>query len=181
MAKSTKRWVALLRGVGPSTHKKMSMEDLRVSCSALGLEAVSTYIASGNLLFESDKPKNELLKILAGVLHSFGLNNPVILRNPAELRKVVIANAHPEAALNRPNHCLVVFYNDKVDLASCNALRQWPGPERISSVACELVIDYKEGVGSSKLTPAVLDRHIGLPGTARNWNTVNKLLTLMKG
>jgi len=36
-------------------------------------------------------------------------------------------------------------------------------------------IHYPEGAGTSKLTPSLIDRAIGSPGTARNWNTVLKL------
>ncbi|MDB4224821.1 DUF1697 domain-containing protein [Granulosicoccus sp.] len=175
---SSKKWIALIRGIGPSTHKKMSMEVLRESCKVSGLDAVSTYIASGNLLFESAKPKAALMQILTKVLHSYDLENAVILRTPAELKKVVLANPHPQAALKRPSHCLVVFYNHKVDLNSTDKLKQWPGPESISSLSREICVDYIDGVGTSKLTPAVLDREVGQPGTARNWNTINRLIAL---
>lgn len=181
MSASSKKWIALIRGIGPTTHKKMSMDALRKSCKASGLETVSTYIASGNLLFSSAKPKAELMRLLTGILQSYDLDNAIILRNPAELRKVLLANLHPEAALNRPSHCLVVFYNRKIDFDSCGALTQWAGSELISCLSRELCVDYAEGVGTSKLTPAVLDKNVAQPGTARNWNTINKLLALTEG
>jgi uncharacterized protein (DUF1697 family) len=180
MATSSKQWIALIRGIGPTTHKKMSMEALRQSCTELGLDTVSTYIASGNLLFASVKPKAELMQLLTMILASYELDNAIILRRPSELKKVVAANPHPDASLNRPNHCLIVFYNQKVDLGSCAKLKQWPGPELITSLSRELCVDYSEGVGKSKLTPAVLDREVAQPGTARNWNTINKLIALTK-
>ena len=179
MVASAKKWVALIRGIGPSTHKKMSMEALREACSTSGLETVSTYIASGNLLFTSSKPKAEIMRLLVDILRSYGLDNAIVLRTPAELRQVVTANVHPEAALARPNHCLVVFYNQKIAIDSFDTLMQWPGPEHILCLPRELCVDYKAGVGTSKLTPAVLDKNTGQPGTARNWNTLNKLLALM--
>ena len=39
----------------------------------------------------------------------------------------------------------------------------------------EVFIDYLDSVGRSKLTPARLERLLGQPGTARNWNTLAKL------
>ena len=38
---------------------------------------------------------------------------------------------------------------------------------------------YPEGMGKSKLTNALIERKLGVAGTARNWNTVLKLATLV--
>jgi uncharacterized protein (DUF1697 family) len=43
-----------------------------------------------------------------------------------------------------------------------------------------LYIDYSGGSGKSKLTPALLERTLGVATTARNWNTVRKLLDMAK-
>ena len=47
--------------------------------------------------------------------------------------------------------------------------------ERIVQVGDGLWIHYAGGVGRSKLSPALLDRLVGSPVTARNWRTVLKL------
>jgi uncharacterized protein (DUF1697 family) len=50
--------------------------------------------------------------------------------------------------------------------------------ERIMLVGDALWFHYPNGVARSKLTPALLDRVVGSPVTARNWNTVLKLHNL---
>ena len=173
-----KKWIALLRGIGASTHKKMSMQDLREACSLNGLNDVSTYIASGNLLFSSSRPKRDISALLDDIIASFDLQNAAILRQPAELKKTITNNPYEDAASQRPNHLLLAFYNSKVDLAISEKLSSWPGAERLCSLERELYVDYHDGVGRSKLTQALIDKQLNQVGTARNWNTVRKLIEL---
>ena len=51
-----------------------------------------------------------------------------------------------------------------------------PGREKIASHGRELYIVYPDGQGGSKLQAALINRHLGVRGTARNWNTALKLL-----
>jgi uncharacterized protein (DUF1697 family) len=52
------------------------------------------------------------------------------------------------------------------------------GGERIVRVGDALWIHYGSGVAKSKLSPALFDRLVGSPVTARNWRTVLKLSEL---
>jgi uncharacterized protein (DUF1697 family) len=49
------------------------------------------------------------------------------------------------------------------------------GPEVIRARGKDAYIVYPNGVGRSRLTNALLERHLGTRGTGRNWNTVLKL------
>jgi len=171
-----KQWIGLIRGIGASTHKKMSMQQLREACNDVGLSQVSTLLATGNLLFKSSAAKKSLENTLQDVLAEFGLDNPVIIRQPADLQSVVAVNPFAEAARVRPNHLLVLFLTRKPGLTQIKNLLTYAGPEAIASGKQELYLDYVEGVGGSKLTPALLERRLEQAGTARNWNTINKLI-----
>jgi uncharacterized protein (DUF1697 family) len=54
----------------------------------------------------------------------------------------------------------------------------YSGPEEVEIVGQDAYITYPKGIGKSKLTNALLEKHLGVAGTARNWNTVTKLLAL---
>ena len=174
-------WVALIRAIGPATHKKMSMQQLRDACVAAGLTDARTYIATGNVLFRSARTAAELKGLLTDVVARHDLDNAVFLRNAAELEAVLAANPFPRATAERPNHVLTLFLDTVPPEDGLAALRQHPGPERIESFGREVFIDYVEGVGRSKVTPALMERHLKQPGTARNMNTVRKLLDLSRG
>ncbi len=157
----------------------MSMQQLREDCTSAGLVDVRTYIASGNLLCKSSLTKSKLHNLVENILSNYGLDNDIIIRKLSEMQSVLDASPLPQAAKERPNHLLTVFFNRKVNKKSANELVSRDHRERMVFLDRELCIDYVDGVARSKLTPALIDRVIGQPGTARNWNTVGKLVALM--
>jgi uncharacterized protein (DUF1697 family) len=168
-------WVGLIRAIGPRTHRRMSMEDLRSACIGAGMREVRTLLATGNLLATSEAGEQELKARLGAILAGFGLDNAVFLRRPRELEAVLAGNPFRDAAEARPDHLLVLFLDRRPDPEATARLSRYAGPERTALRGREVFIDYAAGVGRSKLTAAVLERHIGQPGTARNWNTLGKL------
>lgn len=176
MTSSDHNWVGLIRAIGPATHKLMSMSQLRDACSAAGLKNVQTVLATGNLLFSSEEKRADLNEILAGILAKHDLDNEVFLRKPEELRDVLAANPLAEAAELRPNHLLVLFMDASPNKEQIEAATTYDGPETIRCLGREAYIDYVDGVGRSKATPARLEKLLGRTGTARNWNTVTKLV-----
>ena len=176
MGRANASWVALIRAIGPATHKKMSMQQLRQACSGAGLEDVRTVLATGNLLFSSSESREQLKKRLGAVIRSHDLDNEVFLRQPKDLEALLRRNPFADAASQRPNHLLVLFLKKQPEANEIANLGRYEGPERIEAAGREIFIDYAEGVGTSKLTPAFIERRLRQPGTARNWNTIRRLL-----
>lgn len=169
-------WIALIRTIGGTTHARMSMADLRAAAQAAGLGHVRTVLATGNLLFISPRPGAEIKSVLSAILSGFGLENEVFLRSAAELQAVIDANPLPDAAKQRPNHLLVSFMAKAPGKAEATAAMQHGGPETVILSGREVYVDYCNGVARSKLTPARLERLLGRSGTARNWNTLVRLV-----
>ena len=65
-------------------------------------------------------------------------------------------------------------------MAPAAALGRYQGPERLHLAGDHLYVDYVEGVARPKLPPAFLAKALGVPATARNWNTTRKLLELAR-
>ncbi|WP_299910324.1 DUF1697 domain-containing protein [uncultured Paracoccus sp.] len=169
-------WIALIRAIGGGTHAKLSMADLRGACAARGLRDARTILATGNVVFRSALPEAEVSDHLNGIMAAHGLTNAVFLRRPAELRQALNANPFPELATERPSRLLVMFLSQPPDPAADTLPAGYPGPERLRLIGREVFIDYPESIGQSKLTPARLERHFGQPGTARNWNSLGRIL-----
>jgi len=71
-------YVGLLRGINVGGKSIVRMADLRAAFEDAGYAAVSTYIQSGNVLFESDRPATALEPDLETMLESrFGLSRPL--------------------------------------------------------------------------------------------------------
>ena len=168
-------WIALLRAIGPATHSRMSMHQLRAGCEAAGFSEVRTVLATGNVLLRSDRDEAAVADALRGVIEAHGLSNAVFLRRPVDLGAILAAAPFPDAAHARPDHLLVLFMATPPDASQAAAARAHRGPERVAVAGREAFIDFVEGVGRSKLTAAKLERLLGRPGTARNWNTVRRL------
>ena len=163
------RWVALIRGIGPTTHGRMSMADLRAGLEGAGLRAVRTILATGNAAFDADGPEAEVARAVADVVAAHGLDNAVVVRRAADLPGTMARCPFGDAAEARPSRLLIHF------LPAPAGDAEWDGPERIAVRGREAFLDYPDGIARSRLTIAALDRMLGPGGTARNWNTAGRL------
>ncbi|MCP1430796.1 uncharacterized protein (DUF1697 family) [Microbacterium foliorum] len=171
------RSALLLRAVNVSGRNLVPMARLReVLTPELG--EVTTYIASGNILCEQpDDPTSARARVRALIAAEFGVDTPVILRTHDALARAI--EAHPFAdASEKLLHAMFLEGPASPEAVETLEQRLVPG-ERISLIGEDLWIAYSEGgVHSTKLTKAVLDRALGVAGTARNLRTVRKLVEL---
>ncbi len=175
-------FIALLRAINVGGTGKLPMQDLKAACEEAGLSQVSTYIASGNIVFETDKSAAAVKTLIAGLLRDrFGLTkNHTLIRTPCRLAKVIAGNPFAAAAAERPNLLMVNFLDGLPPPGAAAALAAYDGPERLRLLGDHLYVDYAEGVGRSKLTAAFLEKTLKVPTTGRNWNTTNKLLEMAR-
>ena len=85
------KYVALLRGINVGGNNKIKMAELKTCLEEQGLEQVSTYIQSGNVLFKSpEKNTDELTrKIEQAIEAKFGLEVPVVVLSEKQLRNIL--------------------------------------------------------------------------------------------
>lgn len=163
-------YIALLRAVNVGGTGKLPMSDLVAICIEAGFTRVRTYIASGNVVFESALPAREVkAQLEARLLAYAGKPVGVLIRTAAELAAVLRANPFPEAA---PNRVIAIFLDSP---APSDALDRATGlnGERMRIGACEIFVNYTDGMGTSKLKIPAAKR-----GTARNMNTIGKLVKM---
>ena len=172
--------IALLRAVNVGGRGKVAMADLRKLLADLGFEAPQSLLQSGNLTFRSELAGAALEALLEREAKArLDLATDFIVRTAAEWDRVVAANPFPAMAKDDPSHLVVMPLKVTPDAAGLEALRAWiPGREAIEATDRDLYITYPDGIGTSKLTGAVIERRVGTRGTARNWNTVTKLAAL---
>jgi uncharacterized protein (DUF1697 family) len=173
--------VALLRGVNVG-GRTLSMAALREALAAEGCGDVVTYIQSGNavLTLPPRAPRDPTSWIEAVVADVAGYDVPVVLRTPAELRRVVAANPYPHAAAKELH---VVFFARAPARPFLAALDvESFAPERATLSGRELYLHLPNGMGRAKLPPALEQAGSKLrppaTGTARSWNTVGRLVEL---
>jgi len=174
-------YVALLRGINVGGRNIVRMADLRTAFEESGFASVRSYIQSGNVLFESDRPHSALESDIEAMMATrFGLPVVVVVRSRQEFRQVV--EDAPDGFGTQPDthHSDVIFL--KPPLTEHQALE---------------VVDLREGVDqvwpgdgvlyfarlSERLSQSRLSRIAGTPHyqnmTIRNWNTTTRLLNLL--
>jgi uncharacterized protein (DUF1697 family) len=170
-------YIALLRGINVGGHNKVAMSDLRDLLEALEFAGVKSLLQSGNLVFESQRLSGaELESVLEKETQSLGVSVDYVVRSAKEWKKIVARNPFPEEAKTDPSHLVLMCLKSTASAAKLDTLqRVIKGRETVRGDGKQLYIVYPDGIGTSKLTAALIERTLGTRGTARNWNTVLKL------
>lgn len=176
-------FVALLRGINVGGKNSLRMKDLVAIFERAGCAHVRNYIQSGNVVFEAEPARAGVLAthVSAEIETRFGLRVPVMLRSARELRAVASKNPFlgTDASLVSLVSLYVMFLADdpgKSRAASLDPERS--PPDRFVVRGREIYFACPNGVGRSKLTSAWFDAKLGTVSTARNWNTLLKLVAM---
>ncbi len=164
------RHVALLRAVNLGGYNSVPKGELKAICERAGFTDVTTYLASGNVVFRSDDSELQVKSALEAEVAAFaGKHIPVIIRSGQELAGVLAAN--PYASM-RPDRTVAIFLDNP---PSSEVLEGVTGrrDEEIKIGKREIYVHYGEGMGTSRLKIKG-----AAEGTARNINTIAKLVEL---
>lgn len=182
--RQTTTWIVLLRAVNVGGTGKIAMADLRATLEELGFEGARTVLQSGNVVLDAavgDRPALEQ-RVQRALEASHDLRAEVIARSADEWRAVVAGNPFAEAARSDPGHLLTIVSKRAVSSEGVRALEaaiaKTGGRETAGVSDGTVYIHYPDGAGRSKVTTALIERALGTPVTARNWNTVLKLASL---
>ncbi|HEV3427271.1 MAG TPA: DUF1697 domain-containing protein [Paraburkholderia sp.] len=160
-------YVALLRAVNVGGTGKLPMSELRAMCEALGFANARTYIASGNVVFDSRLAAASVKKRLEQRLEEYaGKPVGVLLRTAAEMAAILADNPFADAP---PERTVAIFLDAP---PGAHALDKLSGQstEQFAIGKREIYVFYPDGIGRSKLKIAAAK-----DGTARNMNTVATL------
>ena len=166
-------YIALLRAVNVGGTGKLPMTELKAMCEAAGFKSVRTYIASGNVVFESSKTEAQVKATLEAALTAYaGKPVAVMVRTAAEMAAVVAGNPFSQMPGNRT----MAFFLDKAPAVDATKTVSNQTNEEIKLGVREIYGYYPDGMGVSKLKiPAAKS------GTARNMNTIAKLAEMAAG
>lgn len=173
-------WVALLRGINVGGRNVLPMARLRALLEALHCRDVRTYIQSGNAVFTSKSKSRPNLtkKILDAIEQEFGFRPTLLLLTATDFAAALDHNPFPRAAAAPKT--LHYYFLDSVpkspdtDALAALAIRT----ERYRLVGRVFYLHTPDGFGSSKLA-ANAERKLGVPATARNHATIEKIAVLL--
>lgn len=177
-------YIGLLRGINVGGKNKIKMADLRAMLEAMGFERVQTYIQSGNVLFESaDEEKTVQAQMEQKIAETFGFTISVILRSAEELKQIVencpfTAEEVAEAeAMSQVESLYVAMLPEAPPQAGVErTLTYCTDNDKMHISGRDVYLLYRHSIRDSKLASNL--HRLQVPVTVRNWNTMNKLLSL---
>jgi uncharacterized protein (DUF1697 family) len=173
------RHIALLRGINLGARNRVPMPALRELLAERGYEDPRTLLQSGNVLVSSRKrPDGVARELEALIAERFGVDIPVVVRSRDELAAVVDGN--PLAGVpTDPKRFQVSFLSAAPEPSVVMALEAADlEPERLAVRGREIYVWHAAGIQRSPAAKLLTDAKLGVTATARNWNTVTKLLEL---
>lgn len=179
------KYISILRGINVGGKRKILMADLKSLYESLGFKGITTYIQSGNVVFESDNNQGQKeigLNIEQVIKTNYDFAVPVIVRTVQEFENIITNNPF--------------LKNKEVDNERLHLtyLAEIPAPEKIKNlkkldfqqekfeiIGNNVFIYCTEKYSDSKLGNNFLEKKLKTTATTRNWKTVNKLYDIARG
>jgi uncharacterized protein (DUF1697 family) len=171
------RYVVLLRGINLGRAHQLAMPRLRELLTERGYDSVRTHLRSGNVVLDSTLGEKKLAADISGAIEAeFGFPVPVVVRTGEEIAAVVAGDPFATEATD-PARYLVTFMAEAPPRDKVDALPKADHGDYLVR-GRELYLWLPDGITNTPLAAWKWDRLLGIPGTARNWNTVVKLAEL---
>ncbi|HEX9422141.1 MAG TPA: DUF1697 domain-containing protein [Pyrinomonadaceae bacterium] len=173
------KYVAFLRAINVGGHT-VKMDYLRRLFISLGFTSVETFIASGNVIFDSTSKSSRTLekKIESRLLEALGYEVATFVRSISELADIAQHKPFPDSELSARGHALYIGF-----------MADEPGgkaKEKLLSLATKLDDFHLNGrevywlcrtrFSESQISGAMLTKALGMPATLRNSTTVKKIV-----
>lgn len=172
-----KTYIVLLKGINVGGHKKVPMADLRELLSKSGFENVQTYIQSGNVVLQSsENVKTIESKIQKAILAHFGFEVSVLVKTRLDLERIFNTCPFSEEK-KKASYFMMLHKTPNDDLVKDTSEKVYEGEEYKIIKDCIYYYNVK-GFGQAKFNTNYFERKLNTFATARNYNTMIKLLEL---
>jgi uncharacterized protein (DUF1697 family) len=176
-------YLSLFRAINVGGNAAVKMATLKELHEALRFNNVTTYLQTGNVVFDSEETDpHQLAERIANEFEKkFGFRTEVIIRTQAELKETFHNNPFHNQPDKEAKWIVAMFLSGTPDSQAVEGfLSSFSGIEKLFIAGKELYVYYPEGIGNSKLTNALIEKKLKVSGTGRNWNTVTKLAEMMQ-
>ena len=176
------RYISILRGINVGGKRKILMADLKKLYVDLGFSNVTTYIQSGNVIFEVNDVIDTIKiadKIEKSISQTYGFDVLVIVITVSELQRSIKSNP------------FLVSQGDEIERLCLTFLKNEPSKEKLDSIIGldfqpdkfkiidkDVFIYYAGKSRDSKLTNTFFELKLNVGATTRNWKTVSRLFEL---
>ena len=179
--------ISMLRGINVSGQKTIQMAELKAFYESLGYTRVTTYVQSGNVVFDS---ADQDVSALAGSLEKeitrrFGFSVGVIVRHSADFGRIIASNPFVTHRNEDPHRLHVTFLSALPSAVALNNLKESKDSKEPIDTTDEYFLSGTEiflfcpnGYGKTKLSNSFFEKKLSVLATTRNWKTVTALYSL---
>ena len=155
------------------------MPELRELLTDAGFGDVRTLVQSGNVVLTSTMSAERLERDLhERIAAGLGVETAVVVRTRDQMADVVAGNPFADVA-DDPKRLQVSFLSAALPAGAARELEAADiAPDQVAVRGREIYAWHPDGIQNSRLARLVVDQKLGVTATARNWNTVTKLLAL---
>lgn len=172
--------VSLFRAINVAGSNVITMLKLQQSAQELGFSNIGTILQSGNLVYKDTDQSTDEDTLEAYFASNHSIQTSIMNRTADEFHAMIEANPFAAMAASDPSHLVVMFLKTAPEYSAESSLKAAiVGREEVHLSGKHLYATYADGIGRSKLTNKVIEKHLGTMGTARNWNTVLKISALL--
>lgn len=176
-------YISILRGINV-TGRRVKIDALKQMYKNLKLEKVTTFIQSGNIIFDCKKTNAIILekKIATAITNTFQIDTPVIVKEISEWKKIIEANPFIKDKTKNITYLHVTFLSTSPDAALFDKILLANNKDdAIALVDTTIYLYCPNGYCNSKLTNGFLENKLKVSATARNWNTTLELIKIAEG
>ncbi|MBT8324278.1 MAG: DUF1697 domain-containing protein [Bacteroidia bacterium] len=173
-----KTYIALLRGINVGGHKKLPMADLRQLLETTDYMDVKTYIQSGNVVFKSSESSTIKIEqsIKNAIMDRFGYDVTVMVKTKQDLQQIFKLCPFDED--KKKASYFALFKNElNKDLIEVAKQKTYPDEEFEITDSC-IYFYCANGYGRAKFNLNYFERLFKSEATARNYNTMVKLISM---
>lgn len=170
------RLVAFLRAINVGGHI-VRMEDLRRLFEELGFTQVSTFIASGNVIFTTRaKPDALAPRIEQHLRQALGYEVPTFLRTDVQVAEIAACRPFPASLVSRARMSYVGFLASDPGVPGRSSLKALASPiEHLHLKGREVYWLTESKLSESRLSYAAFEKALRTKATFRGMNTVERL------
>jgi uncharacterized protein (DUF1697 family) len=173
-------YVALLRGINVGGRKVVKMQDLKAVFESLDFHSVRTYIQSGNVIFAAaeEHPADLQNRIERKLEEVLGYKVTAIIRTVRELEQVIQGN--PFVGKADDGMLYVTFLAEAPTAEAIDRLASYRnGEDDVHVASREVYLICRNGYGRTLFSNDFLESKLGVQATTRNWQTVNRIASLV--
>jgi uncharacterized protein (DUF1697 family) len=178
------KYLSFLRAINVGGHNIVKMEMLRKIYEAAKLKNVTTYIQSGNVIFESPEKNTDLIveNIRSEMLKKAGFETEVFIRTSDDFYAIIAKNPFHDVEITKTTKLYLTFLPKAPPEENRRALEILSyDAESFKVVDREVYSLVKKNLVPLKpiFSKTILEKRLNLIGTTRDWNTILKMKNLL--